>query len=382
MSEITIKEVVSIKDLKEFVLFPFTLYAKNPYWIPPMIADEMDTFNPKKNPAYKNCETKLWLVHKDGKPAGRIAGIINHSYISKWKNKYARFGWIDFIEDEEVFRLLMNAVEFWAIEKGMTAVHGPLGFTDFDPEGLLVEGFEETGTMSTIYNFNYYGKFLENDGYLKDVDWLEYEITIPEKIPENIEKVAVIAERRYKLHSLKVKHSSELRVYAKNIFNLLNQTYGHLYGVVTLSEAQIDGYIKQYFPFIQHEYVSVVLDEEDKVAAFAIGIPSLSKALRQSKGKLFPFGFLYLLKALKKNKCVDLYLVAVRPNLQGKGVNAILLRDLGNSFIAKNISSAITHPALEENNRVLALWKDFDTRQTKRRRCYLKKLNVRVSQNS
>lgn len=373
MEELIIKEVVSKDELKQFVRFPHTLYADNPYWVPTLRSDEMETFNQDTNPSFENCEAKLWLAYKNNEVVGRIAGIINHAYISKWKNKYARFGWIDFIEDEEVAKQLISTVEDWASKKGMIAVHGPMGFTDFDPEGLLVEGFDEIASMTTIYNYPYYATFLENLGYSKDADWLEYEITIPKQIPERVLKMAELVEKRYELHSLKVKTSKELFVYARQIFDLLNIAYKDLYGVVFLEEDQVEIYIKNYFSFIRPEFVSVVLDKSHKVVAFAISIPSLSNALQKSKGKLFPFGFIRILIALKFNTIVDLYLVAIHPDLQSKGINSMLIRDLVTTFIDKKITKAITHPALEQNNKVLALWKGYETRQIKRRRCFIKK---------
>jgi hypothetical protein len=372
MEQITIKEVVSKDDLKEFVIFPHSLFAHNPFWVPSLRSDEMETFSKDKNPSYKNCEAKLWLAYKNNEVVGRIAGIINHAYISKWKNKYARFGWIDFIEDEEVVKHLISTVERWASEKGMIAVHGPMGFTDFDPEGMLVEGFEEIASMTTIYNYPYYAPYLEKLGYVKDVDWLEYEITIPKQIPERILRLAELVEKRYELHSLKAKTSKELFVYARQIFDILNVAYKNLYGVVFLDEEQVDSYIKKYFSFIQPDFVSVVLDKNNHAVAFAISIPSLSEALQKTKGKLFPFGFIKLLRALRNNTVVDLYLIGIHPDLQSKGINAMLIRDLAKTFIKKNIIKAITHPALENNNKVLTLWKGYETRQIRRRRCYIK----------
>lgn len=374
MTNIIIKEVIAKDDLKNFVLFPHALYADNPYWVPSLRSDEMETFDKDKNPSFKNCEAKLWLAYRDNEIVGRIAGIINHSYISKWKNKYARFGWIDFIEDREVLKKLMFAFENWAAEKGMEAVHGPMGFTDFDPEGMLVEGFNEIASMTTIYNYPYYAPFLEELGYVKDVDWLEYEITIPKQIPERVLKLAELVEKRYEVHSLKANSSRELLGYARQVFDILNVAYKNLYGVVFLDEEQVDSYIKKYFSFIQPDFVSVVLDKNNNAVAFAIGIPSLSEALQKSKGKLFPFGFIRLLRALKTNTVVDLYLIAIHPDLQSKGINSILIRDLATTFIRKNITKAITHPALENNNKVLTLWKGYETRQIRRRRCYLRKL--------
>ncbi|MDI1355204.1 MAG: GNAT family N-acetyltransferase [bacterium] len=374
MDQIKIIEVRSKQDLKDFVQFPFTLYAGSPYWVPSMRSDDMAVFNREKNPAFAYCESRQWLAYKKGKVVGRIAGIINRAYIEKWKSKYARFGWIDFVDDPYVLKELISAVENWARERGLTGIHGPLGFTDLDPEGMLVDGFSEPGTMQTIYNHSYYPLYLEQLGFEKDVDWLENEITIPQRLPERIERMAALIEKRYDLHRFHAKKAKDLLVYARAIFELINTTYKDLYGVVPLSSEQIDTYVKQYFPLIQLDYVSVVLDKYDQVAAFAIAMPSLTKALQKSNGKLFPFGIYHLYKAFQKNDCADLYLVAVRPDLQGKGVNSILMSELGTSFINKKIRTAITHPSLETNDKVLSLWSEFDTRLVKRRRCYVKNI--------
>ena len=372
---IDIKEVTSLKDLKRFVNFPYGLYSENKYWVPPLRFDEINTLREDKNPAFEFCKSKYWLAYKNGEIAGRIAGIINERYIEKWGNKYARFGWVDFIDDQEVSDALFTAFEKWAEDNGMTAVHGPLGFTDLDYEGTLIEGFEELGTMATIYNFPYYSEYIENFGYKKDVDWVEYEVKVPDVFPEKVERIAKIVAQRYKLKILKVKKSKELLPYAEDIFNLLNDAYKELYGVVELTEKQIKMYIKQYFSFIKTEFNPIVLDSDGKIAAFAITMPSLSKALQKSRGKLFPLGFIHLLKALRKNDLVDFYLVGVRPDLQGKGVNSLLIYELYDIYKKHNILKAETNPELEENRKVREQWKFFENRQHKRRRCFIKQLN-------
>ncbi|MCK4311467.1 MAG: hypothetical protein KAW88_01895, partial [Candidatus Cloacimonetes bacterium] len=248
---IVIKEVVSKRDLKKFISFPDKLYAGNKYWIPPLHSEEMNTLHKDKNPAFEFCEVKYWLVYKDGKVAGRIAGIIITRYIEKWKKKYARFGWVDFIDDENVSKALFNTLEAWAKEKGMEAVHGPLGFTDLDPEGMLIEGFDELGTIVTIYNYPYYSEHLERLGYKKDIDWVEFEVKIPDKLPDKIEKIAAIVKRKYKLQVLDTEKSKDLLPYTKEIFYVINEAYEPLYGVVPLTEKQINKYIKQYFGMIR-----------------------------------------------------------------------------------------------------------------------------------
>lgn len=369
---ITIREVTSRRELKQFVMFPFKLYKGNKYWVPPLIPDEIDTLTEEKNPAYEYCEAKYWLAYRDNEIVGRIAGIINHRYIDIWGKKYARFGWIDFVDDLEVSKSLLETVEEWAKLKNLEGVHGPLGFTDMDHEGILVEGFEEIGTLATIYNYPYYPQHLEKLGYKKDADWLEFKIKVPREIPEKATKIAQLVLERKKIKVLEAKSSKDLLPYAHELFHVLNKSFASLYAFVPLTEKQIDLYVKKYFSFIVHDYVKILLDSDNRVAGFVIGMPSLSRAMQKAKGKLFPFGFIYLLKAIKKNKYLDLYLGAIRPDLQGKGADALLMTELTKTAITKGIISAESNPELEENLKVQAHWKYFEARQHKRRRCYLK----------
>jgi hypothetical protein len=371
---IEIRPVTRLRELKKFVSFPYSLYAGNPFWVPQLRFAELQTFRWDKNPAFDFCEAKYWLAHKDGKIVGRIAGILNNRYIETWGTKAARFGYIEFIDDEEVSKALLRTVEAWAEERGMQSVHGPLGFSDLDPEGMLVEGFEELGTMGAIYNFPYYPVHLEKNGYKKDVDWLEFEVKVPSGIHKKLERLAGVVARRNKLRVLKMKSNKELLFYARGILDLLNVAYEGLYGVFPLTEKQIDMYINQYFKLIRHDYISVVLDEKDRMAAFGVTIPSLAKALRKSWGRLFPFGFVHLLRALRKNDTADLCLIAVRPDLQLKGVNALLMHEFNKIYVSHNILKAQAYPELETNRRIQAQWRFFDTRQHKRRRCYIKQV--------
>ena len=368
---ILIKEVKTKKELRKFVAFPYKLYKGNKYWIPPLKNDEFNILDKEKNPAFNFCDVKLWLAYENEEVVGRIAGIINYRYIEKWENKYARFGWIDFVDDENVSKALLETMEKWAKENGMEAVHGPLGFTDLDREGMLIEGFEELGTIATIYNYPYYSKHLEKYGYSKDVDWIEFEVRVPEKVPEKIERIANIVKKKYKLSALKTKSSKDLKPYTKEIFKVLNDAFEHLYGFVPLTEKQIENYIKQYIGIIPHKYISIILDESGKIAAFGITMPSLSKAFQKAKGRLLPFGSIHVLKALKHNNLVDLYLVAVRPDFQGKGINTLLFKDLIQTYIEHKIERAETNIELENNTKVQAQWKFYDRRQHKRRRCFI-----------
>ncbi len=370
---IQIREVRTKKELKQFALFPNSLYANNPFWLPSLLSNEVSTLSENQNPAFRYCKAKYWLAHNDGKIVGRIAGIINHAFIKKWGKRYARFGWFDFIDDITVSKALLDTVEQWALEEKMHAIHGPFGFTDFDPEGMLIDGFQRIGTMTTIYNYPYYPDHLEALKYVKDVDWVEYEIEIPETISESLTCKANQVAQQLNLHILKVATSRKLMPYVPGVFELTNKSYSHLYGVVPLSKDQVNAYTNQFFPFIHPKYVSIVL-ENDLVVAFAIAIPSLSKALQKSKGRLLPFGFFHLYKALHWNDQVDLYLIAVRPDLQNKGVTSILINDLNQKFIDQHISKAITHPILEQNGKMISFWKGYQKTLIRRRRCYIKNL--------
>ncbi len=370
--DVEIKLVTRMSDLKKFVSLPYSLYAENPFWVPPLRFAELQTFRWDKNPAFEFCEVKYWIALRNRKVVGRIAGILNNRYIETWGKRTLRFGYIDFIDDEQVSGALLKTVEIWAREKGMESVSGPLGFTDLDPEGMLIEGFEELGTMGAIYNFSYYPVHLEKNGYKKDVDWVEFQIKVPTGIHEKLKRLAEIVSRKNNLKVLHIKKNKELLPYAREIFHVLNESYEGLYGVVPLSEKQIDMYIDQYFRLIKHEYISVILDRQDRVAAFGVTVPSLALALRKTRGRLFPFGFVHLLRALRRNDTVEMCLIAVRPDLQGKGINALLMHEFNKIYVRHNILKAETNPELEANIKVQAQWKFFDSRQHKRRRCYIK----------
>jgi hypothetical protein len=371
---VSIKEVKSRRDLNKFVKFPYGLYKNCRQWVPPIMLDEKQTLSHKKNPAYEYCESKLWLAYKDDRVAGRVAGIINNKYIERWGKKAIRFGWIDFIDDEEVSRKLIDTVIYWAKSKDLEFIHGPLGYSDMDYEGMLIEGFSELGTMATIYNYDYYPKHIEKLGFEKEVDWLEFEIKVPDKIPEKADRIATIVKSKSNITVLEAKSAKEMLPYGQGIFELINESYKDLFGFVPLSDKQIKKYIKQYFGFIVPDYVKILLDGESKVAGFVIGMPSLTEALQKSKGRLFPFGFIHLLRALKNNKYVDLYLGAIRPDLQGKGADALLMTEITRTCIKNGIISAESNIELETNVQVQGHWKYYDTRQHKRRRCFIKKI--------
>jgi len=371
---IEIKEVVDKKMMNAFLDLPYRLYKDHPYYIPPLRFDEAATLNKNKNPAFDYCEAKYFLAYQNGKVVGRIAGILNKAFIEKWKNKYLRFGWIDFENDIEIVKALLNAVEQWAKELGMIAVHGPLGFTDLDHEGMLIEGFDQLGTMASLYNYSYYPELIHQLGYTKDTDWVEYRINISQTVPEKLEKMSSIVQRRLGLSVIKAKKPKAILPYAKPIFDLINSAYADLYGVTPLTEKQIAYYTKQYFGFMRTDFVSLIVDSEGKLAAFGITMPSLSVALQKADGQLFPFGFIHILKAMRKNDTVDFLMIAVRKDLQGKGVNAMLMYELNKSYIKNGIKYAETNHELEDNTKVQSIWKGVDAKQHKRRRCFIKHL--------
>ena len=370
--DVQIKEVTSRKDLNAFIQFPFSLYRGNPYWVPNLVSDDLNTLRRDKNPAFETCEARYWLVSRHGAIVGRVAAIINHPHIEKWGQRYMRFGWLDFIDDPQVSNALLQTVEAWAKQTGMTAVHGPLGFTDMDREGMLVEGFQELATMATYYNHPYYPVHMGLLGYNKDIDWVEYEISMPVEPDERIARMAAIVAKRNKLRLLEMKSKKELLSHAKELFKLIEDEYKQLYGTVPLTPRQVDAYISQYFGFVEPGFVPLVYNEKNEMVAFGIGLPSLSRALQKSQGRLFPFGFIHLLSALKKNDRADLYLVAVKSEYRGSGANAILMNSMYEEFRKLGVRKIETNPELETNHLVQGQWKYFETRQHKRRRVFLK----------
>jgi GNAT superfamily N-acetyltransferase len=375
MPQIEIREVTSPVELKTFIYFPRVLYKGNPYWVPPMYQNVQNTFSPEKNAAYEYSRSRQWLALRDGKVVGRVAAILSEGHRQRWNQAYMRFVWLDFVDGPAVCAALLGKVEEWARENGCNAVHGPLGFTDMDQAGMLVEGFDEPGTLATIYNHAYYPKYLEDLGYVKDTDWVEYEITVPSEPDPKISKLAAIILHRENLRLVSFTSKDEILVYAKRIFALFNESYRELYGFIPLNERQVDYYTQQYFGFIRPEFVMAVVNAADELVAFGITMPSLTKAMQKAGGRLYPFGFIHLLRAMKKNDRADLYLIAVKPEYQGKGVNAVAIDHLNKVFIQHGIRKVESNPELEDNHRVQGQWKHFDTRQHKRRRCYIKHLS-------
>jgi len=369
---VELKPVNSKKDLKRFIAFQNQLYKGNKFWCPQMRMDEMNTLSRDKNPAFDFCEAGYWLAYRGKEVVGRIAAIINHKANERWNEKLVRFGWIDFVDDLVVSKTLLDKVKEWGVSKGMNGIHGPLGFSDMDNEGMLIKGFEEMATLASIYNYPYYVEHMEKLGFEKAADWVQYEFEIPPTIPEKVDRLSLLVQEKYKLRLLKATKSKDLLPYAPKMFHTLNQAFNELYGYTALTQKQVDMYIKAYFGFVRPEFISFVIDEHDDVVGFGISLPSLTKALQKCDGKLFPFGWIYLLMAMKKNDTIDMYLNGVRPDYHSKGVNALYYNEMHKAYIKHGIKKAVTNPQLEDNAKALTIWKNFNGRQHLTRRCWIK----------
>ncbi len=370
-----LREVTGLSDLRRFVRFPFSLYRDSEYWIPPLNRAQMDTLRRDRNPSFEHCEAVYYMAWRDGQPVGRIAGIINRRYIELWDHNVGRFNWFDFIDDEEVSRALLGAVEEWASDRGVEGLTGPTGFSTFESQGMLIHGFNELPTFAANYNHPYYPEHMERHGYTKDVDYIEYEVTAPTEIPEKAQRIYDITVKRNKLTILKATSRRELLPYAQQVFEVVNEAYAPLHGFVPLTEKQVELFTRQYFSFIDPEYCTVVLDQNDRVVGFQISIPSLSRAFQKARGRLIPCGWWHLRRAMTGvPERVDILLVGVRPEYQGKGVNALFMTDMTNLSIEKGIRYAESNAELEENVKVQTFWRYYDARQHKRRRVYIKAL--------
>lgn len=367
------------QELKTFIRFNYELYKNNQYSVPDLYQDMLNTFNPEKNAAFEFCEADYFLAFKDGKLVGRVAAFINKKANETWEKNEVRFGWIDFVDDLEVSKALLDTVEKWGKERGMATILGPLGFTDFDAEGMLVEGYDQLSTMATIYNYPYYPEHMGKLGFEKDADWVEYKIYIPEDgIPEKHRRISEFIMKKYDLRILKCKSSKMLaRDYGQAIFDLMNEAYAPLYGYSELSQGQIDQYIKMYLPIVDLRMIPLIVDREGKLIGVGISMPSLSIALQKAKGKLFPLGWFHLAKSLfiKRSKVLDLLLVAVKPEYQNKGVNALLFYDLIPVLHKMGFEYGESNPELEMNGKVQSQWSYFKREQHKRRRAYKKTID-------
>lgn len=362
-----------IKSLRKFVQFGTDFYKNNPYFVPPLRSDDVDTLNPQKNPAFDFCESEYFMAYKDGKAVGRIAAIINHQVNEKENKKVVRFGFVEFTDDYEVSHSLFDAVAEWGKSKGMNAILGPLGFSDMDHEGALIEGFDQLSTMATIYNYPYYQAHYEKYGMSGKADWVEFKMTVPDSIPEKHLRISEIVKKKYGLKT--VKYTSRKRLVKEvghPFFALINEAYNDLFGYSPLSDRQIDHYIKIYLPMLRLDHLSIIKDSDDNLIGMGVAIPSMSRALQKSHGRMLPFGWYHLLKAMYANKTdiVDLLLVAIKPEYQSKGVNALLFTDLIPTFQKCGYKYAESNPELETNQKVQSQWQYFETQQHKRRRAF------------
>ena len=365
------------KELRKFTEFQLDLYKGNYYFVPPLISDDVDTLSPDRNPAFEFCEADCFMAYRDGKPVGRIAAIINRQVNESAGHKAARFGFVDFIDDKEVSGALLARVEEWAREKGMEKVIGPLSFTDLDKEGCLIEGFDQLSTMATIYNYPYYSEHFEHHGYTKESDWVEFLMEVPAEVPEKHLRIGEIVKKKFGLKVVKFKSRKKIKdQYGRALFHLINDAYKDLYQFSKLSERQIDKYIDDYLGLLDLDLVTIITDSADQIVGVGISMASMSRALQKSGGRMLPFGWWHLLKGLKgKNDRVDLLLVAVRPDYQAKGVNALLFVDLIPQYIKKGFRYAESNPEMETNDKVQNQWEAFNPRQHKRRRSYVKHLS-------
>ena len=379
MSSVQIKRVETKKDLKAFIECHYDLYEGNQYDAPNLYSDELNTLSKDKNAAFDFCEAEYFLALKEGKVVGRVAAIINNKANEKWDKQDVRFGWIDFIDDIEVSKALLKAVEDYGREKGMTSVVGPLGFTDMDPEGMLTWGFDQLGTMATIYNYDYYPKHMEKlGGWEKDNDYVEYRLDVPEIAPEKYTKIAEMVEKRHNLHVRKLTKKEIFEGgYGKKLFDLINVTYANLYGFSELTDRQIDQYVKMYFPLADLDLITVIEDgnKDNQLVGLAITIPSLTRALQKChRGRLFPFGWWHLLRAIKfhKTEVVDLLLIGVLPEYRSKGANSLVFADLIPRYVKYGFKWGETHVEMETNESVQSQWGPLDPTMHKKRRCYRK----------
>jgi len=375
---VTVTRVQNKRAFKEFLHFPLTLYKDMPTFVPPLLMDDADTLDPKKNPAYEFCDAAMYLAYKDGKLAGRVAAIVNRKANAAWNHDEVRFGWFDFIDDREVSKALLEAVEAFGRERGMTTILGPLGFTDFDPEGMLVEGFEYLSSMALHHNWPYYKDHMEALGYAKDVDWLEYRIYIGDTIPDKYIRVAKVVEERYGLKLRKItKREVRKTDVGYKLFDLINETYSSLYNFTVLPKKMVDKYVGFYLGVLDLKFVSLVEDKDHNIVGFGVVMPSITRALKKCNGKLFPFGWFYILRAMywKYEENFEMLLIGVKPEYQKKGVNSIVFVDLMKELLKGGFVYGESNAELESNLDIRSQWGDLEVKECKRRRVYKKAVN-------
>lgn len=372
---VTVSTVKTKKELESFIRFPEELYKNHPLWVPPLRMDERNTLK-KSAPAFRHCDAEYFLAYKDGKIAGRVAAIINHVANTDWKEKVVRFGWIDFIDDYEVSAALIKAVVDWGKEREMEYIKGPLGFSDMDKEGLLVEGYENLPSITCIYNYPYYVTHLERMGFVKDADWVQDIIDIPDQLPEKLARFEAVVKERYGYKVMYPKRNSEYRKRGLEIFDVMNSSFTNLYEYSRLNDEQIKDYVNQYLPFVDRDLTCILLDEKDDVIGFAVTIPSLSKAFRKAGGKLFPFGFIHILRGLKGDGLLEALMIGVKPEHQGKGLNSIIFSHVFKGAKKYGMKKMVTNPRLETNSRVFRIFDYFNPQLYMRRRCYKANLST------
>jgi GNAT superfamily N-acetyltransferase len=370
MSEVQIIQVNNEKQLSDFIKFPMELYKNNQNYVPSLINDEKNIWNPKENPALAYSEAKQFLAYKDNKLAGRIAVMINYKEAKELGIEKVRFGWLDFIDDEEVSKALINEAIKFAQEKNIKKIEGPMGFTNLDKAGMLTFGFDKLATMIGIYNFSYYPEHLEKLGLIKEKEWVEFEIDFPEVLPDKVLKFSKLIAEKYQLKTLEFKSKEEILPLVEPMFKLLDETYKNLSTYTPISDEQIQHYKEKYFGLIDKDYIICVVDKEYNLVAFAITMPSYSKALQKSKGKLLPFGWWHFMNASRKNDRANFYLIGVHPEYQKRGVTAIIFKEIWNTFRKKGVKFLETNPELEENKNIQLLWQDYHPVNHKRRRTY------------
>ena len=375
LMDLEIREIQTKRELKQFIQFANDLYKDCQYYCPPLFFDEMNCFNAEKNPAVEVSDYRLWMAFRGNKPVGRIAGIINRRANEKWGVKHVRFGWFDFIDDLEVSKALLDTVAAWGKEHGMDGLNGPVGFTDFDHEGLLLEGYEYLAPMASLYNYPYYVKHMDAYGLTKEADWIEFQIYPPDKCPERLERIAEIVKQRSHVHVDKVHNTRELvRKYGIQYMDVIDEAYQKLYNFQPMTDKQKNYYKNMYFPLLNFDFVTIIVNEKDEVVGVGVGMPDISAALRKCGGKLFPFGWYHILKALKAKQIDDfnMLLIAVRPDYQDKGINSLFFQDWIPYINKYQIKRLETTSILETNTKNIANFTQFDHKQHKRRRAYIK----------
>lgn len=369
---ITVKEAKTKKEIKQFVLFPFSIYKDNPYWVPPIINDEIANFNPKKNPVFENAEAHFFLAYKNNTIVGRVIAIINWHEIHQQKIKKMRFGWFDVIDDIEVTKALLNKVNEIGKANNLAYIEGPVGFNNLDKTGVLTEGFNHIGTMITWYNHPYYKDHLEQLNFVKEKEYLENKFKFKNVDAAYYNRISTIIKKRFKLKALDFTKTKDILPYVDEMFQVFSASYSKLSTFVPISDAQIAYFKKKYISFINPEYIKFVVDEHHKLVAFAIVMPSFSEALQKTKGKLFPTGIFHLLNARKHAKDVTFYLIGVHPDYQNKGVHAIIFDQYTKTFTPLGIENCIRTPELADNESIKKLWQDFNPETHKKRRTYRK----------